>query len=1008
MIQKPSFKIVGFPLLFCVLLAPSFFVGTASAIPITIEPVFGELTVRQLLQQGQYARVRDIAQARLRDTPDNGDMRAVLGYAQAGLGNLDEARQNVLRAIELNSADNGDDLRVLLAEILVGMGETSEAERVLLEVVGRAPRNTRALIGTGLLYSRVGDALKAAEYFGRVLSIDPQSEGALNALLQIHMAQNDYAAVRRVARQIPAGSPSESIGNYFEAQTLIRQSSPDYGAAGELLENALAIAPATPETLTTLGYVLLKEGRTAAAVSRLSEAVDLAPDFFAAQKLLGTVLLALNQPQFAANHLQRALSIEESPELRHALARAYLAQGDSERGLKELMTALESTEQPSAKQSALEGLYSYTGGEFEQSEEALRQALEDTPEADHLHTLLVASLLKQQRFEGAAREARQALASFPEKRVLLLNLLALAELGSGAFDKAEAELLEALALDSDSTTTRNNLSTVYFRQGQYAKAQLELETILTANPNDLEARVRLARVFQASRQFIDAERALLDADGQVPRSGALLRELVLLKIRERDHTAALEYASAMVARYPRTFEGYLLQAQALASLGRETDAVYAIDTGFAEAGETQGALAAAASLARVNGWHELAVRYLLRHNAEFGLDDPNLRRLYAVELIEVGQTDNAREFIRDRLGETNPEALFLLAKSYIADGDQVRAEEYIDAALDAGVSAEVVENQRAELRVAMQTQNLKENLESEPDNALHYRSLAETHELVGDFDAAISVYEQGLGKAQSDSLFQTQIARLLLKKGETQRATEIASSVIRTEDLDEDTAFRAYAVLGMSWVTQREMAKAEQALTRATGDGSRLAPAFYELAKIKSTKGETAAAMNLLRSAIDIEPGSQRYYLALAALHQRSGSIEETVAVYEDGLARNPGAVSLLNNIALIYLNQGANDKALSRATEALELSPENPRILNTLGRVYLQDRAPEKAIRYFERAVDRMPASSLYRYHLGVAYYETGSMELAKVELEEALARQTDAPWAPDIRKMLQAIEDA
>lgn len=1001
MTAKTTLKnLAGALLVACLLIRP------AAAIPITIEPVFGELTLRQLLEQGEFSRVRGIAEAQLRESPDNGEMLAVLAYAQAALGELEDARENLLRAIELSPPESADDQRVLLAEVLEGLGETDEARRVLNGIIERVPGNTRALIGLGILSSRSGDAAAAGDYLNRALRIDPESVGALTALFQIHIAQNDYASVRRVAGRVPANTPSKAIANYFEAITRIRQAEPDYDAAIGLLESAQQLAAPTPEILTTLGYAHLKNGQTAVGVARLSEAVALEPESFAAQKLLGTALLQVNQPRYAVAHLQRALAMEDSNEIRYALARAYLAIGESEKGLAELAKAMEGTDQSAGERAAMEGLYLFTGGEFEQSEEALRQAMAESPEADHLHAMLIVSLLKQQRYEGAAREARLALTAFPDERVLLLNLLAMAELGNRAFTEAEAHLRQALELDAESMTTRNNLSTVYFRQRQYAKAEAQLKRVMSMDPGNLQTRVRLARIYQVSGKFDDAE-AILLGDEQAP-SGAMLSELVLQKIRQRDFAGALEYASSMAARFPRNFTGYLLQAQALAALGRESDAIYALETGFAEAGETQGALASAASLARVNGWHPLALHYLGRHNTAFGLEDPKLAKLYAVELIENGQTEQAREFINANLSQGNTDALFLVAKSYIAEGNQERAEEFIDAALDAGVPPHIVESQRAELRIAMVAGDLRQALDDDPANPDRYRALSESYEVIGNFDAAIAVYEEGLGQADSDNRFNTQIARLHLKKGNTQRAIEVAGNVVRLPNLDAELSIQAYSVLGLAWVRQKDTARAEKALERATVPGSQLAPAFYELAKIKSANENIPEAMELLRSAITITPGDLRLYLALAALQQRSGDINATIAVYEDGIATNPGAVALLNNVALIYLNQGDNNMALERATTAVELSPENPRVLDTLGRIYLQQEEAAQAIRFFERAVDRMPGSALYRYHLGVAYYETGSLDLAATELRESLARQNDAPWADDIREMLRAIGDA
>ena len=191
-------------------------------------------------------------------------------------------------------------------------------------------------------------------------------------------------------------------------------------------------------------------------------------------------------------------------------------------------------------------------------------------------------------------------------------------------------------------------------------------------------------------------------------------------------------------------------------------------------------------------------------------------------------------------------------------------------------------------------------------------------------------------------------------------------------------------------------------MTLATGPGSQLGSAFYELARLKSSQGETGAAISLLQSAIEIEPRSTRYYLALAALHQRAGNAAASAGVYESGIENNPAAIPLLNNLALVYLSLGENEKALMQANAALSQAPDDPNVLDTVGWVHLQSENAAEAVRYLERAVEGDPGSSLYRYHLGVGYWRHGSNDLARVELNEALQRQSDAPWAPQVREAL------
>jgi tetratricopeptide (TPR) repeat protein len=988
-----------------VLLAWTLASAPAVAVPLRFEPLYGDRTLQQLIEQRQFAQVRDLARLQLLQAPRDGDMHAVLAYALAELGALGDAEASARQAVERVPEERRDRLRVLLAEILLREGRTPDAVQLLNDIIARDATNTLALLSLGNLYNRLGNARRAAEYFEKVLIVDPRNDDATRFLLQAHLTQRDYAAVTRVARGIPEGSPIKGLGYFFEAVSLLRGEPPDYRGALALLERSLQASTPTAQALTTLGYVLLKEQRAEEAAERLEQAVALAPDSVDALNLLAIASIRIGRPELAVGHLRRALADKDSPELSDLLARLYLVQGRVSEGLGELLKAAEGSNRPAEDEAALRTLYQFQSGEFEQSEVSLREELARTPEAAHLRFMLIASLLKQERYEAAAREAEQAVALHPDQSVPARNLLAMAKLGAGELAAAEEVLQTALAQDPAERTTRINLSTVYFRAGRYASAEQEIKAVLANAADDLEATIRLARIYQAAGNHAEAER-ILTSNGQATATGAATRELLMLKLRQRDYVALLERSRTVVARYPRAFDGYLFQAQALASLGRAIDAVDALDAGFEAAGDTQGSLAAAARLARLHGWHDLAVGYLQRHEAQFGLEDVTLKKLYATELIEVGRTDEARAVVRDGLGATDPDALLLTAMSHLADGDQVRTEEALDAALAAGLPPAIVEGQRAALRATVQIETLKQDLAAAPTEALRYEALAGAHEIVGDFAAAIAVFENGLGRTGSDLSFQTHIARLFFKKGDTQRAISVANAVLAHANVDPEIRIRAHSVVGMSSVVQRDNVKAEQALELATADGSRLAPAFYELARIKSVNGDIEAAKKLLATAIEIEPTALQFYLALATLHERSGDVAGSIAVYEDGIGKNERAVPLLNNVALLYLRQGDRETALARANSALEQSPQDANVLDTLGLIHLRTEDAQSAVGFFERAVDYQPATSQYRYHLGLGYFEVGSLDLAKVELEKARDRQSNAPWVPEIDRLLAAIQ--
>ena len=213
---------LGFTFLAGVLLHSALFSHSAFAVPLRFEPLYGDRTLLELVEQRQFDQVRDQARLQLLQTPSDGDTRALLAYALTELGALADAEQNVRQAIDRVPEARRDRLRVLLAEILLRQGRTPDAVQMLNDVVARDSTNTLALLSLGNLYNRLGNAERAAEYFEKILIIDPGSDDATKFLLQAYLTQRDYAAVARVARGIPQGSPIKGLGYYFEALTLLQ------------------------------------------------------------------------------------------------------------------------------------------------------------------------------------------------------------------------------------------------------------------------------------------------------------------------------------------------------------------------------------------------------------------------------------------------------------------------------------------------------------------------------------------------------------------------------------------------------------------------------------------------------------------------------------------------------------------------------------------------------------------------------------------------------------------
>lgn len=86
-----------------------------------------------------------------------------------------------------------------------------------------------------------------------------------------------------------------------------------------------------------LGTSLLRLQQPKKSLSYLESALRKQPNMQAADASLGMALALLNRPADAIPHLEKALTLDEDGSLHYQLARAFQAQGNTQRA-RELMT----------------------------------------------------------------------------------------------------------------------------------------------------------------------------------------------------------------------------------------------------------------------------------------------------------------------------------------------------------------------------------------------------------------------------------------------------------------------------------------------------------------------------------------------------------------------------------------------------------------------------------------------------------------------------------------------
>ncbi len=127
--------------------------------------------------------------------------------------------------------------------------------------------------------------------------------------------------------------------------------------------------------------------------------------------------------------------------------------------------------------------------------------------------------------------------------------------------------------------------------------------------------------------------------------------------------------------------------------------------------------------------------------------------------------------------------------------------------------------------------------------------------------------------------------------------------------------------------------------------------AHYERALKLMEKKKDAAALNLIRRDLEINPGNVDAWLALAKMMDDAGDLEETLAAYAKARELAPGNPAVSNRYARYLVSQYRYEEAEEILRDAEKKTPEDAGVLLNLASllVYL-NKAPDFASRLITR----------------------------------------------------------
>jgi protein O-GlcNAc transferase len=368
-------------------------------------------------------------------------------------------------------------------------------------------------------YLAKGDLDNAAECYGHMVAVDPNSAaGFLNL-----------------------GFVLKEQGSYQDAERYLR--------------HAVQIDPAMVDAHYLLGAIEQARGNPAEAIEQYQKTLELKPDFEIVYGDLCQLLFQGGQLENARIVIQQGLSLfPRSAQFHCYLGNLYVTEKKLEQAVTCYRKALDIQPDYAEVHVLLGNVYKDQGA-LDNALACYRKALVLRPDSFEIYNNLGSSFQAMDNFSEAVACYRKALVLNPDSAEVNCNLGG-AFHDQGNLDEAQACYRGALALDPEFADAHNKLGTLFHDRGDLDEAQACYRKALALNPECAEAFNNLGAVFQATGNLDEAAAYYHKALALKPDSVDANRNLGnLFSIRGnlKEAVACLRNALALRPDSPETY-----------------------------------------------------------------------------------------------------------------------------------------------------------------------------------------------------------------------------------------------------------------------------------------------------------------------------------------------------------------------------------------------------------------------------------------------------------------------
>jgi tetratricopeptide (TPR) repeat protein len=606
--------------------------------------------------------------------------------------------------------------------------------------------------------------------------------------------------------------------------------------------------------------------------------------------------------------------------------------------------------------------------------------------------------------------------------------------------KAIDHYKQALKLDPGASFLFEELTDLYIQSGRLKDAVTEAEDILKREPNNLDARRILGRIY--TRMIGDTQQG---------------------KINEEMLRSATEQYQKITAKDPKDIESWLTlgrlyrtasnsveaekaYTQALSIDPNNEDALTGLAIVYSDVGDTRKAIeklqavtkkdpnprtltALASSYEQLHDYKSAAE--VLHKAMDLDSENSHIKHALALDLLRSNNLDDALKYYKE-IAEDDPhdaDALLRMAEVYREKRDFNKARELLNKAKtidpeNLEVRYDEVDLLATEGQTGKAIETLKSVLKdterksySEAEKATRgnlLERLGELYRSANQTQAAVDTFRQ-MADLEPDSG-----PRASAQIIETYRAAKD----LKSARAEADAALKKYPDQRMLKLVNAsllaDMGKVDQAVSELRsmlkGDHDRetqlaIAQIYEKVKRYEDMEKPLEAAEKLSET----KPDKETVHFMRGAMFERLKQFDSAEAEFHKVLELNPDNASALNYFGYMLADRNVRlEEAQKLVSRALELEPDNGAYLDSLGWVYYRQNKLEDAEHALTRALAKSETGQdpTVHDHLGDVYFKLGKTKDAITQWQASLkgadsSAQSDME-AGDVAKIGKKLEDA